>query len=429
MKSKLIIALLAITMTSLSACGNKNAAAFPVDIEPIAEVTETEETKDSEPVEAEKPEPEPAEEEEPDEDKPLDLDSLENLKWVMEALVTLEKNSDSSYIHDLYSGEENAVISMLWYMDYCDVENPKGEDIRIGDDENGWDGYVRFTTEQIQEVMNSLTGQQIDISSVGENGVIDISLVGMIESLSEYKNWNTEYIGDNIWKINVDEYNVFDGRFDDDSSYKISEITFTVTENPDSIFDGYSIIEVEEVAPKMSEWATAYYDYLLENFYNSLSEEKEYFKYMLIYLDNDDIPELYVHVTDFTGDRLLYYFDGQVNEKNCGDLPWYQYIPQSGLLMEEWDIVTAHGNIVSQFVNGEFTDMAEGHVALKEEYREEYPGENWMYDYMFNGETVSEEEYSRRLNEVFDTSKAILLVAYNDNAINIYSMLNMLTSQ
>lgn len=40
-----------------------------------------------------------------------------------------------------------------------------------------------------------------------------------------------------------------------------SEGTFTVIESPDSIFDQYSIIEVEE-APKMSEWAKAYYDYL-----------------------------------------------------------------------------------------------------------------------------------------------------------------------
>lgn len=425
MKRKSIMTLLTVSMICLSACGNKNDATLPVNAEPMPEVTEAEDEPES--IQEEEPEQEPIEEEEEpeeDEDKPLDLDSLDNLKWIMEALATLERNSASSYVRDLYSGEENAIITMLWYMDYCGVENPKGEDVRIGDDENGWDGYVRFTIEQAQEIINSLTGQQIDISSVGENGVIDVSPIGMIESLSEYKNWNTEYIGDNIWKIYVDEYNVFDSRFDDDSSYKISEIIFTVTENPDSIFDGYSIIEVEEEAPKMPEWAKAYYDYLLEKSHQPYYDRENY-KCSFIYADSDDIPELYVQ--EDTWCSLLYYSDGQVKEKNFPISGNHWYIPQSGLLMEDY---SEYGNIsttVYQFINGEITSITEGYAEFQDVYMDENGMENWIYDYMFNGEPVSEEEYNRRLNEVFDSSKAI--EPWRDEGESLNSILDKLSSQ
>lgn len=423
MKRNLIIILLAAAITSLSACGNKNDAALPVDAEPTAEVTKKDDTKDSEPVEVEEPETEPAKEEdepEKEEAKPLDLDTLDNLKWAMDGLVNLFYHN----YNDFCSGKEDAIIELLWYMDYCSLDYPnlpKGEGFSIDGD-----GYTRFTVGQAQEAVNSLTGRQVDISSVGENGVIEMSSVGVIDTHTVCKNWNTKYIGNKTWKVYVDKYR-YGYDYDQNTLYKEAEITFTVTENADSIFDGYSIVEVEEAAPKMSEWAKAYYDYLSENI-RDVGYGNDC-KCYLIYLDNNDIPELYVD-PGLDDKYLLYYSDDQVKEAYVSMYSSIQYISQSGLYMEKWDALSypsALGIAVYQLINGEYVEIVHAVAVMKDEYADEYEGESWMYNYMFNGEAVSEEEYNRKLNESFDTSKAIELTY--DEGETLYSMLNQLSSQ
>lgn len=421
-----------IVLIGLIGCGSKTDDTEPVTSQAAAEVTERE--KDSEPIEEEEPVTEDVEEEEAEGDKSLDLDALESLKWVMEALVTLNVENDS-YIHGLYSVEENAIITMLWYMDYCGVENPKGEDIRIGDDENGWDGYIRFTIEQVQEVMNSLTGQQVDLSSVVENGVIDVSPIGLIEIISECKNWSTEYIGNNTWKIHVDVYNVFDGRFGDDSSYKISEFTFIVTENPDSIFDGYSIIEAEEGAEEAkevpqisSEWAKAYYDYLAGgdlagDFYN----EAEDYSICLCYIDEDNIPELYVYTDILTGYALYTYHDGKVVQLiQSNGTNFIEWIEKSGrvLYAQTQSAMYAESVWIYEMINGELQQIAEG-TQITQDYIDWYLGE--LPPSTWNGQDVTEEEYQALKSEVFDTSKAVQL-SYENDFLDLYSILDKLTS-
>lgn len=422
MKRKILFLLAVTLVIGLIGCGNKTNNTMSVNAEPMAEVTEPE--TEPETIEEGDPEPEPVEEEEPEEeeDKPLDLDSHANLKWAMDGFVNCF-NYDYS---DFCSGEEDAVIGLLEYMCFYsfaeDHSNlPKGEAIDIDGD-----GYIRFTVEQAQEAVNSLTGHQVDIGSVGENGVIDLWGVNLIETDTVCKNWNTEYIGNNTWKVYVDKYR-YGYEYYEDTLYKELEYTFTVTENPDSIFDGYSIIEVEEA--KMSlEWAKAYYDYLLTD--EEYEYYDEYYEFYLIYLDNDDIPEIYGRSYGFGENILIYYSDGQVKKKINNLTAMFQYIPKSGLLME-WTNINSYGAFsnIYQLTNGELATLIESQAELREEYRGEIENESWMYDYTLNGEAVSEEEYNRRLNEVFDTSKAINLWTYENNTLVLNTLLNMLSSQ
>lgn len=411
----LMIAAMAI---SLSACGSTETSNESIIEE------EQEEIVEEEPEQGELEEEEPKEEpkEEPEEDKPLDIEANLKLKYIMEILAatadvnyTHEFDYDLSFLKDLYALEDHVIMGLLY-----DIHSEYGEP------EGGRTEYdsVLFSVKQVETIIGSLVGHEVDLSSLANNnGWIETALRTDV-LYTECKNWNTEYIGNNTWKVYADVYS-FNIICED--LYQIAEIVFTVTENADSILDGYSIIEVEATPPKMSEWAKAYYDYLTENHYKSKD-----FEYYPIYLDNDDIPEIYVYDGSRNGDSILCYSAGQINEEVLAvNYTYYYYIPQSGLLMEVQELLDIFGFescSVYQFVNGEFSNIIIGGKELKEEYKDEFIKENWMLDYEINDEPVSEEEYNRILNEIFDTSKAIGLRDDKNNVFELCPLLNMLSS-
>ena len=418
MRNKIITIILCITLTAsiwFTACGNiENRTEEPNQEEPKVEEQEQEEPKqeESEPEETEEPTPEP--------DKPLDIEANEKLKDAMTTLAGVGHYYDYKYdfnltfINELYAMNKNAITSFICYLGGVSGTPEGGRDEEM----------ALFSVGQVQEIMRSLVGHEVDLRALSDdNGWIEVDMLRGDGFYVDCQNWNTEYIGNNTWKVYTDLYAFSPGS---DGYIKIAEVNFTVIENPDSIFDGCSITEMEAAQPTMSEWAKAFYDYILEN-YNNISSRD--FAYFLIYLDSDNIPEIYVH-TFVNNYVLLYYSDGQVKEKYlASDYAWYQYIPQSGLLMEEFFYVHL-SNAVSQLKNGEFIDLVVGIGQLKQEYEKEagIQGESWMYDYSVNGEAASEEEYNRRLNEVFDPSKAIQLWYDEDNALDLYSLLGYLTS-
>ena len=339
-------------------------------------------------------------EEEAEENNLLDLDSLENLKWAM----------------DYYSVEH--------------PDLPKGEDFLIGDKENGYDGGIRFTIEQAQEAVNSLTGRQVDVHSVGKKGVIEMDSVGMyeVEGYVVCKNWNTEYIGNNSWKIYVDQYR-YGLQADEDTLYKGAEFTFTVTENPDSIFDGYSIIEVEEEAPEISsEWAKAYYDYLADgDLAGDFYYEAEDYSICLCYIDEDDIPELYVNAGSLAGYALYTYYDGKVVQLlQSNGTNFIEWIEKSGkvLYAQTQSAMYAESVWIYEMINGELQQIAEG-TLITRDYIDWYLGE--LPPSTWNGRDVTEEEYQALKSEVFDTSKVAQL-SYENDFSDLYFMLDKLAS-
>ena len=413
MKRKfLALLLIAIIAISLSACG-RTETSNESNIE-----KEQEEIAEEEPEQAELEEEKSKEE--PEEDRPLDIEVNGNLIYIMKILAAIEDNGfmqgfdyDLAFINRLYALEDNAIDLLIYYIggEYGLPEGGRTEA----------DGAL-FSVEQIQSIIYSLVGREVDLSSLAnDNGWIEVYLRTDV-LYTDCKNWNTEYIGNNTWKVYADVYSISP---DGDGFYKKAEMTFTVNENPDSIFDGYSITEVDVTQPKMLEWAKAYYDYLLENYNNG---NNRVFQYNLIYLDNDDIPEIYVYDESRNGDCLLYYSAGQINEEVLSvNYSYYQYIPKSGLLMEEIEYINTR-KTVFQFINEDFKTILASVAYLKEEYQDEFIAENWMYDYSLNDEIVSEEEYNKRLDEAFDTSKAIKLRYDEDNALDFYSLLTYLTS-
>lgn len=75
-------------------------------------------------------------------------------------------------------------------------------------------------------------------------------------------------------------------------------------------------------------WKTAYSKYI-----ESLGEEKDVSGYSLIYLDSDDIPELFVSGgCEATGSRVCSYKNGKLMTVELRRLGGASYIPKSGLI-------------------------------------------------------------------------------------------------
>lgn len=177
--------------------------------------------------------------------------------------------------------------------------------------------YYFLTKEQADYLLSSVCGKQIDYNfpaykewmepyiamwAVGDPG----DVWNFLDNIS------VERTGANMWKVRG--YH-FSGNGSMPATVS-SQVCFTVIRNPDSCFDGYSVTDfVVEKRADDADWAKKYYDYLtkdpegialIENGYGSGWSEGE-FGYGLVYVDDDMIPELYLHGPDVpSGDSLLF---------------------------------------------------------------------------------------------------------------------------
>jgi hypothetical protein len=130
--------------------------------------------------------------------------------------------------------------------------------------------------------------------------------------------------------------------------------------------------------------------------------------YSLIYLDDDDIPELVAHGSyEAVGNLICTYYDGNVYQNQLSRL-LFSYIPKENLLCNTGGNMGYYYDIVSSLENGELKQLAIGN------YQDNDGGElnfdedgNLKLEYFWNDNPVSEEEYYKQLNAVFNTDKSV----------------------
>lgn len=221
----------------------------------------------------------------------------------------------------------------------------------------------------------------------------------------ELENIATGYMGDGNWRITADGI-YFCQHTPELSNIKFADITFTVTQNPDSCFDGYSVTGMSVAPTDNSEWARAYYDYLTKgNLESDFYDEAEDYLLCFCYIDEDDIPELYVNAGISAGYALYTYYDGKVvrlfNSAGSNDIEW---IEGSGrvLYAQGLSAMYAESVWIYEMANGELQQIAEG-TLITQDYADWYEGN--LPPSTWNGQDVTEEEYREQLNEVFDTAQ------------------------
>ena len=146
---------------------------------------------------------------------------------------------------------------------------------------------------------------------------------------------------------------------------------------------------------EMQDWQKAYEEYIEELEWNRGST------YSLIYVDDDDIPELVIDSGfEAGGCEVLTYHSGEMDVLQT-DRRLFYYIEKKNLLNNTGGIYGYYFDRIYAIENGKWTCVADGELT-------EIMGEtDWIYQYEWDGEEVEEEVYTQSLNVVFDMEQKI----------------------
>ena len=153
----------------------------------------------------------------------------------------------------------------------------------------------------------------------------------------------------------------------------------------------------ETAAPFSEPWRQAYSDYVKK------AAKEGYNSFNLIYVDNDDVPELFLGSgIEATGERLCTYYNGKIIEQTLYRTYSTSYIENSGLIQNYYGSQGCYGIEIYKLENGKFEML---HTAYIEEgYSEDY-GEFYSGCYLDKKE-ILREDLDRKIAEYFDSEKA-----------------------
>lgn len=183
------------------------------------------------------------------------------------------------------------------------------------------------------------------------------------------------------------------------ASDKTQTETVSEEESDEAELDGEGETSVSK---KSDDWKTAYVDYL-----EHVSDTEGQQGYTLIYLDNDDIPELVeVGKSEASGVRIVNYSNGSVHVNGLNRL-YFTYIEGKNLLCNSDGLMDSYYDYIYSIVDGELTLVAQGHYGAKDETGLRFDKNGMpIYTYDWNGEDVSEDEYNADFAQVYDSSAA-----------------------
>lgn len=176
-------------------------------------------------------------------------------------------------------------------------------------------------------------------------------------------------------------------------------------------------IEKEKEIQKRKEknWKNAYLDYIANT---DNSDPSRYNSYSLIYIDGDDIPELYLEGTcEAYGTTICTYSGGTVRDIKLLRLWGASYIPKTGLFKNSNGNMGSYEDVVYKLQNGSFELIYLGTrlddpMNIGEEPR-----------FIIDDEDLSETEYEARFSEKYNMDDAVALQQGNMTYDQLYSML------
>ena len=157
------------------------------------------------------------------------------------------------------------------------------------------------------------------------------------------------------------------------------------------------------------DWKTAYLDFI-ESREHKYGKESEYgfdYRYALVYIDNDDIPELYaMGAYEADGDLICAYRDGRVIEHYLSQNAGGQYVERSGIVINQSghmgryydNVYKLDQNRFSQILNASYTKR---YVPLENDEVET------VIEYFIDDKAVSRDEYDAAIRNAVDLSQAV----------------------
>ncbi|WP_092327263.1 C-type lectin domain-containing protein [Butyrivibrio sp. YAB3001] len=202
----------------------------------------------------------------------------------------------------------------------------------------------------------------------------------------------------------------------EDSSDSDSEISSAVDASVAQSSEEASTESSDELSTNsIPKWSKAYAEYLRTGAeYISFADCGSEVTYTLIYLDDDDIPELFIDTgIEASGQMVITYFDGKVVDQYLSRIG-SQYIEKSGLIYTDTGHMDYYPISIMKLENGVFTEIASGiRYVSEEDFKKMGEDENYPYTltYEWGDKTVTEEEFNAHVAEYYDVDKG----KYPDN--------------
>ena len=158
-----------------------------------------------------------------------------------------------------------------------------------------------------------------------------------------------------------------------------------------------------------------------------LKDKKDPYRlFSLVYMDHDDIPELYLSgVSEAEGDMICSFKNGVVVYQHLSRIGGGKYVERSGSMINQnghmgryyTNVYKLNENGFTETFNAKYTESYE-HIG-----NEEYITHR---EYFIDDTPVSEADYNRAVSSAFDLSKAVRL---DENAVSYNAILPQLQDE
>ena len=147
-----------------------------------------------------------------------------------------------------------------------------------------------------------------------------------------------------------------------------------------------------------------------------MGEEKNAYEgAALIQISDDGTPQLaLIGAGEAYGDKILNYANGTVTELQTARTH-FTYIQGANLLCNSDGHMGYYYDYVYRIENGQFVPIGTGEYGDPAGGPQTDANGKEIYEYQWNQQAVSEEQYNQQLNAVYDTSRA--LEGYDYNAL------------
>ena len=191
----------------------------------------------------------------------------------------------------------------------------------------------------------------------------------------------------------------------------------TSCEKKESSADDQQLIRFDiPTQQSTADYRQAYLDFLKD-------KQESHVSFALIYIDNDEIPELYLSgVCEAEGDMVCSFKNGVVVYQYLGRTHGGKYIERSGNLINQNGHMGNYYDNVYQLNKNGFSEIL--NASYTERYEDLGNGEyNVIREYLIGGTTVSEAEYHHAVDSAFDLSRAVRL---DEEAVSYTEIIQLL---
>ena len=305
--------------------------------------------------------------------------------------------------------EEQVTIDKLFWgndIKYCfgDIDGDGSEELHIKDD------VVYYAIKAEDGILQIIFEGWWFYEPVGTDGACGILYypheygVEYIEFIKVNADGSTESDGEFYWYDEnksgiIDEEDYF--RVYDDSYREINKEQYIQYKEEQLAKQTETELEWTDKRLKdFATWQEAYIDFMNKPKSTIMTTTSDY---SLIYVDDDDIPELYIDTgVMISGVFLVSFYDGKVRAINR-ERGGIQYMEYGGLFYSDWGHRGFYPCNVYMLEKGEFSEIGTGWIREDNDVENEYYG----FDYFWEGSLMTEEEYKECLNKLIDTSKCI----------------------